>query len=180
MELGHPWVQVNNIYRGFTSMTFVEIFVKAIEDEKMNGAYNAVANWATNAEMTKAIAKILNRPLWLPKVPPLALKIILGEMADIVLNGKKVSSEKIKQAGFRFQYSVFGRCIERPSCLIASDLISPITLSKLIPQFVNQPCRNRDTTILWKGTIPSINKPDSLVLEFRNHDQGAKSLSQAD
>src|SRR5258706_9741545 len=91
------WIHIDDLCR---------IFVKAIEDENMNGAYNAVANWATNSEMTKTIAKILNRPLWLPKVPPLALKIILGEMADIVLNGSKVSSEKIKQAGFRFQYSV--------------------------------------------------------------------------
>jgi len=88
------------------------IFAKAIEDEKMNGAYNAVSSWVTNSEMTKAIAKILNRRLWLPKVPPLALKIILGEMADIVLNGSKVSSEKIKNAGFRFQYSVLENALK--------------------------------------------------------------------
>ncbi|MBI1770244.1 MAG: TIGR01777 family protein [Bacteroidetes bacterium] len=82
------------------------IFVKAIEDEKMDGAYNAVTDWVTNEGMTKAIAKILKRHLWLPKVPSFALKVILGEMADIVLNGSKVSSEKIRQAGFRFQYPV--------------------------------------------------------------------------
>ncbi len=88
------------------------IFAKAIEDEKMNGAYNAVSSWVTNSEMTKAIAKTLKKPLWLPNVPSFVLKIILGEMADIVLNGSKVSSEKIKNAGFRFQYSVLENALK--------------------------------------------------------------------
>src|SRR6185369_8414397 len=72
-----------------------QMFMKAIEDEKMNGAYNATTNWCTNEEMTRAIAIILKKPLWLPAVPSFVLKTILGEMANIVLNGSKVSSEKI-------------------------------------------------------------------------------------
>lgn len=90
------WIHINDL---------CGIFSKSIEDEKMKGAYNAVSNWTTNAEMTKTIAKILNRPLWLPNVPSFALKIILGEMADIVLNGSKVSSEKIRQTGFHFKFN---------------------------------------------------------------------------
>lgn len=81
-----------------------EMFVKAIDDENMNGAYNAATGWCTNEEITKAIAKILQKPLWLPSVPSVFLKIILGEMADIVLKGSKVSAEKIKQAGFRYKF----------------------------------------------------------------------------
>lgn len=80
------------------------IFSKAIEDEKMVGAYNAVADWVTNEEMTKTIAKVLRKPLWLPNVPGPALRLILGEMAQIVLNGSKVSSEKVKQAGYQFKF----------------------------------------------------------------------------
>jgi uncharacterized protein (TIGR01777 family) len=80
------------------------IFSKTIEDEKLNGAYNATANWATNEDMTKAIAKVLRKPLWLPNVPDFALKLILGEMAQIVLNGSRVSSKKINQAGYQFKY----------------------------------------------------------------------------
>ncbi len=81
-----------------------ELFLKSGEDEKMNGAYNAAASWATNSEMTRAIAKILKRKCWLPNVPAFVLKIALGEMADIVLNGSKISSEKAIQAGFKFKY----------------------------------------------------------------------------
>jgi uncharacterized protein (TIGR01777 family) len=81
------------------------IFTKAIEDEKMNGAYNAATNWVTNAALTSSIAKTLDKPLWLPNVPAFVLKLILGEMADIVLNGAKVSSERIKNAGFQFKFT---------------------------------------------------------------------------
>lgn len=82
-----------------------EMFIKAVEDSAMKGAYNAVGpEWVTNAEMTKAIAKVLNKPLWLPAVPGFVLKIILGELADLVINGSKISSTKIQKTGFKFKF----------------------------------------------------------------------------
>ncbi len=90
------WIHINDL---------CAMFIKAIEDESMTGAYNASANWATNAEMTQTIARTLNRPLLLPNVPSFVLKIILGEMADIALNGSKISSEKIRKTGFQFQFN---------------------------------------------------------------------------
>lgn len=82
-----------------------EMFIRAVEDEEMRGAYNATADWCTNADMTKGIAQVLNKPLWLPPVPSFILKIILGKMADLVLKGSKVSSEKIKKTGFQFKFA---------------------------------------------------------------------------
>jgi uncharacterized protein (TIGR01777 family) len=80
-------------------------FIQAVEDQSMQGTYNAVGiNWVTNAELTKEIARVLKRPLWLPPIPGFVMKIILGEMADMVLSGSKVSSEKIQRAGFQFKY----------------------------------------------------------------------------
>src|SRR5258706_5651626 len=81
-----------------------KMFMTAVENERINGAFNAAAGWCTNAEMTKAIARVMHKPLWLPSVPAIALHVILGEMADIVLKGSKVSSEKIKRTGFRYQF----------------------------------------------------------------------------
>ncbi len=81
------------------------MFVKAVEDEQMIGSYNAATAWCTNEEMTRAIAKVLHKPLWLPHVPDFILKIILGEMANVVLKGSKISSEKIRQAGFQFKFN---------------------------------------------------------------------------
>ena len=83
-----------------------EMFIKAATDRTMIGSYNAVGpEWVTNIKITKAIANVLKKPLWLPPIPGFVLRIILGEMADIVLNGSKISSDKIQKTGFEFQYT---------------------------------------------------------------------------
>lgn len=82
------------------------MFINAVENSAMKGAYNAVSgNWVTNQELTSMIAKILRRPLWLPNIPAFVLKLLIGEMAGMVLNGSKISADKIKQAGVEFNFS---------------------------------------------------------------------------
>jgi uncharacterized protein (TIGR01777 family) len=82
------------------------MFIKAIDDPNMNGVYNAAAPYAvTNREMTKAIGKVLGKPLILPFIPPFVLKMILGEMAEMVLNGSQVSADKILKAGVKFKFT---------------------------------------------------------------------------
>jgi uncharacterized protein (TIGR01777 family) len=81
------------------------MFIKALEDSSMKGAYNATGPYAvTNKEFTKAIANVLHKPLLLPPVPGFVLKLVIGEMADLVLNGSIVSSTKIQKAGFKFKF----------------------------------------------------------------------------
>jgi len=82
------------------------MFIKAVEDETLQGAYNAASgDWVTNIELTKRIAKVLKRPLLLPNVPDFIMKIIVGEMAVIVVNGSKISADKIKKMGFKFNHA---------------------------------------------------------------------------
>ena len=79
------------------------MFLRAIEQASMTGAYNAVApNPVTNRELNKAIAQAMHRPLILPPVPEFVLKIMLGEMTQIIVNGARVSCDKIKSTGFEF------------------------------------------------------------------------------
>lgn len=83
-----------------------EIYLKAVEDSSMQGAYNAVSpDPVTNRELTKAIAKVLGRPLWLPAVPGFVVRLIAGEVADVVLKGGEVSADKIQQEGFAFRFN---------------------------------------------------------------------------
>lgn len=74
-------------------------------DNKKEGIYNGVApNPLTNAEITKAIAQTLKKPLFLPPVPAFVLKLMLGEMSSIALGGNKVSAQKLQDEGFKFQF----------------------------------------------------------------------------
>jgi uncharacterized protein (TIGR01777 family) len=90
-----------------------QLFIKAIDDSSMSGAYNAVGPYAvTNRELTKAIAKVLHKPLIVPFVPAFVLKLMLGELAEIVLKGSHVSSGKIVKKGFSFQFNTLENALE--------------------------------------------------------------------
>lgn len=83
----------------------MRIFLMGLENENMQGAFNAVApEPVSNAAFTKKLAQNLKRQLWLPPVPGFALKLMLGEMADLVIHGSRISSQKIIDAGFRFSF----------------------------------------------------------------------------
>ncbi|WP_214072209.1 TIGR01777 family oxidoreductase [Mucilaginibacter sp. dw_454] len=83
----------------------IDMYLYAIENENLSGDYNMVApNPVTNKQLTKAIAKEIHRPLWLPRVPGFALELVLGEMSSMVLSSQKGSAQKIEEAGFKFKY----------------------------------------------------------------------------
>ncbi len=76
-----------------------------ILENQLEGKYNAVApNPVQNKKMTKLIAAQLDSPLWLPNIPGFALKLALGEMAELVLEGQLVSCKKIQELGYSFKY----------------------------------------------------------------------------
>jgi uncharacterized protein len=90
------WVHIEDICR---------MFLHLLQDESLSGAYNGVANEpVTNAELTKAVAKELGKPIIFPNVPAFGLKLAFGEMASIVLRGSKVSNEKIKASGYQMKF----------------------------------------------------------------------------
>jgi uncharacterized protein len=82
------------------------MLIYALENESIQGIYNAVGNSpVTNADFTKAVAKVMDKPLFLPNVPSFALNLMLGEMASMVVGGNKVSNEKIVNAGFQYKFA---------------------------------------------------------------------------
>ena len=91
-----PWIHLDDL---------CAIYIQAMEDTSMQGAYNAVApEHVTNEGFTTLIAKALHRPLVMPNVPAFLLQWILGEMSVTVLNGSRVSCKKLEAAGFVFRY----------------------------------------------------------------------------
>lgn len=92
------WIHIDDICR---------MYLAAIENEEMWGAYNAVAPApVTNKELTLALAKKMRGTTYLPiHVPAFALKLALGEMSVEVLKSATISANKILQSGFAFSYS---------------------------------------------------------------------------
>lgn len=76
-----------------------------IYKNKLEGIYNGVAsNPKTNKELTKQAAKIIKKPLFLPNIPKFVMQIILGEMHILLFESQRVSSDKIENKGFQFQF----------------------------------------------------------------------------
>lgn len=77
------------------------------------GVYNGVGPQpCTNSEVTKKIAAQLDKRLWLPKIPPFVLRLMLGEMAELVIDGQKVSADKIIDSGYHFKYPAIEEALQ--------------------------------------------------------------------
>lgn len=91
-----PWIHVQDL---------CNIYLEAIINSRMNGSYNAVIDDnTTNIIFSETLAKQFGYKIWLPNVPSFLIKLVMGEMSKIVLTGRRVSSDKIKELGFKFQY----------------------------------------------------------------------------
>ncbi|MBC7922331.1 MAG: TIGR01777 family protein [Ferruginibacter sp.] len=92
------WIHLDDLAR---------LFIYAMEDETMRGAYNAVApNPVTNDQLTKLAADALGKPLWLPRVPAFALRLAFGEMAAVVLGGNHVLNGRVaKETDFTYRFT---------------------------------------------------------------------------
>lgn len=82
----------------------VNQYVYLIENHLENRVFNACSpNPVTNIEFTNILGSVIGRPTIFP-VPGFILKIIFGEMSDILLKGQRVVPSNILHAGFTFKY----------------------------------------------------------------------------
>jgi uncharacterized protein (TIGR01777 family) len=88
-----PWITIHDLSRLFEHVVANEI----------EGTYNALSGAVTNKEFTQLLAKSMEKPLWLPNVPAFVLKMMLGEMSSVVLQGLNASNKKIVETGFEFK-----------------------------------------------------------------------------
>jgi len=80
------------------------LIATALEDTAYTGVYNAVANEPTRmADFAAALGSSLGRPSLLP-VPGAILKLLLGDGAQVVLEGQQVLPVRLAAQGFPYQY----------------------------------------------------------------------------
>ncbi len=83
----------------------VNMYLFAVEHSNLQGTYNMAApEPITNSTFTQALAKQFKRPLWLPQVPAILLKAVLGERSAAILGSTRVAVSKIQDAGFKFNF----------------------------------------------------------------------------
>lgn len=104
-----PWIHVDDL---------CAIYLEAINNSNMTGAYNAaIFDNTTNSVFSETLAKVYGYSIWLPNVPAFLIKMALGEMALLILKGRRVSSQKIEQTGFKFQFTnleqALRNCLEK-------------------------------------------------------------------
>ncbi len=72
---------------------------------KLEWTFNVVSpNPVTNKDLVKAIANQLKKPMFLPNIPRVMLKLILGEMHTLLFESQRVSSKKVENLGFQFTF----------------------------------------------------------------------------
>jgi uncharacterized protein (TIGR01777 family) len=90
-----PWIHLDDI---------VGICDFALYNAALNAPVNGTApECVTNAEFTRQLGKVLHRPAFLP-VPELALKLLFGDMAAVLLASQRVLPKAVLEAGYTFQY----------------------------------------------------------------------------
>lgn len=103
-KMWQSWIAVHDLAGIFHHIT----------QHRLEGIFNGVAPQPVrNRPMMEAIGKQLGKPVFLPNVPKFVMKIMLGEMAAVVLASQHVSSHKIEQAGFKFDYPALEQALDK-------------------------------------------------------------------
>lgn len=102
-SMKQSWIHIADI---------AQIFIFIMEN-KLNGIYNATApDVVSNKELTREIKEAKNGFYLMNAVPAPALRLAMGEMADVVLTSNNVSSDKLISAGFNFSFPTIKEAVK--------------------------------------------------------------------
>lgn len=95
---GNQWMSWVHIEDAVRAIRFL------VENEQAQGVYNIAAPHAvTNKEFTRVLSEVMKRPALIP-APAFALKMALGEIASLVLEGQRISTQKLGDLGFQYKF----------------------------------------------------------------------------
>jgi uncharacterized protein len=118
MLMPYKWFIGGNIGSGKQWMSWIHLedvvkgIIFAIENKQIQGPVNFTApHPVMMSDFGKTLAQVLHRPHWLP-VPSFALRLLLGEMSTLVVDGQKVLPNKLLDHGFQFQYPTLEKALK--------------------------------------------------------------------
>lgn len=91
-----PWMDVRDL---------VAFYGFILSQPKVTGIYNAVASQElTMNYFSKKLLQSFGKKSFLPNMPSFVIRLFLGEMAVMLLEGSRVSNDKMKALGFHFNF----------------------------------------------------------------------------
>ena len=91
-----PWIHLDDVVGGL---------ICCLDEAGATGPVNLTApNPVTNAELSRALGHVLGRPAVLP-VPGVAVKLLYGEMAEIVTSGQRALPARLGELGYQFRHT---------------------------------------------------------------------------
>ncbi len=91
----YPWIHIHDSVQ---AIRFI------LENDRAHGIFNLCApNPATNAEFARTFGRIMRRPAFFP-VPAFLMRLALGEVTIVVLEGQRALPRRLQDIGFQFQY----------------------------------------------------------------------------
>jgi uncharacterized protein (TIGR01777 family) len=91
-----PWIHLDDL---------VDLMLFAADRETVVGPLNGTApHPATNRQFTYALGRAVGRPTFLPAVPGVALKLLAGEFAEVLLASQRAMPQAALAAGYAFRY----------------------------------------------------------------------------
>jgi len=103
------WIHINDL---------VGIILWALENPRVEGPLNGTAPQpVTNREFARTLGRVLGRPSWVP-TPGIALRLMIGEAADVILQGQRVLPRRVLEMGFRFRFASLAEALE--------DILKPV------------------------------------------------------
>jgi len=103
-EQWYSWIHIDDV---------CQFFIDAMEKEEMEGIYNSTSpNPLTNKDLTKRMVKALGKKAMVISAPTAALRLGMGEMADVVLNSNKILPKRLEALGISFQFPTFEEAVK--------------------------------------------------------------------
>ena len=111
LGFGAPFGDGNQMQSWIHLHDLAALYYFAVQNS-WEGVYNAVATKPiTNEVLTKTIAKVLDKPLFMPRIPEFLMKILLGEMHELLFTNKNLSNKKVLDNGFNYEYPTIEKAL---------------------------------------------------------------------
>lgn len=92
-----PWIDIRDLVR---------LYEFILKTNEIRGIFNAVSSkHIMMNDFSEALLQSFGKKSFLPNAPTFLIKLFFGEMSVMLLNGSRVANERIKKAGFKFEYS---------------------------------------------------------------------------